>query len=166
MKMMIACALGVAFVAALGLGLGCNSSSYDNSPPPQNPSLDGKTYTEKYTCNEIFGAPPLSCPDLNVTDVINFQSTGGNTFEGRDVPDTGYVYTGTLSGTTLTWTATSPLGYTESGTWTFSASFDSFSGSSHYEDAAVPPSYSGDCNTNGVLAPGTPSDPPLPSGCP
>ena len=157
-------AMGLAFVAALALGLGCDSST--ETPPPRF-ILDGKIYTEKFTCNET-SAPgaPLTCPDLNQTDVIQFEYTGGTTFEVRNVPDTGFIYTGELVGMTFTWTATSPNGYTESGSWDFVSSGAEFTGSSHYV-ADAPGTYSGDCNTNGTLGTATvPADPPPPAGCP
>jgi hypothetical protein len=157
-------ALGLAFAAVVAVGYGCNSS--DSSTPPQSFSLDGMTYTEKYTCNETFtGGPPYSCPDLNATDVINFQSTGSNHYVGHDVPDTGFVYNGDLVGTVFTWSATSPDGYTESGTWTFTSNGDSFAGSSDYV-ADPPGAYSGHCNTTGTVGDmSTPPDPPAPTGC-
>jgi hypothetical protein len=159
-------AVWIAFLAALGLGYGCGGSSYRPGSGSAKLELDGKIYNEKYTCNEQFGGvPPVTCPDLNEVDEINFVSTGPNTFEVRDVPDNGYVLTGTLSGSSFVWTAISPLGYHESGTWTFSASGDTFTGSSHY--VADDNTYAGDCNENGLLGAGTtPPDPPMPNGCP
>ncbi len=82
--------------------------------------------------------------------MILFTSTAPGIYTGADVPDTGFVYNGTLSGTTFTWNAVSPLGYTETGIWTFSADGSTFSGSSHYV-ADPPGNYSGDCNETGVL---------------
>ena len=158
-------ALWIALVAALGMEYGCASPNA-NRPGSGKIELDGKTYKEKYTCNEQFGGvPPTTCPDLNKVDTIGFLSTGPNTFEVRDVPDNGYVLTGTLSGDTFIWSATSPLGYTETGTWIFSASADTFTGTSHY--VATDNTYAGDCNENGALGSGSiPPDPPLPTGCP
>jgi len=100
-KKKIACASWIAFVAALGLGYGCSSSDDPPSNVPQSFSLDGRTYTEKYTCNETFTGMPTECVDVAVSDVIVFTSTGGNNYTGEDVPDTGFVYTGTLNGTVL-----------------------------------------------------------------
>jgi hypothetical protein len=159
--------LWIAFTAALGLGYGCGGTDYNNGGSGSTPlALDGKTYGEKYTCNEQFGGvPPTTCPDLNEVDEIIFASTGPDTFEVRDVPDSGFVLTGTLSGNSFVWTATSPLGYTEAGTWTFASSGATFSGSSHY--VANDLTYAGDCNENGSLGAGTiPPNPPSPSGCP
>jgi hypothetical protein len=154
-------ALGIAFAAALGLGYGCGGNN-STSPPF---TLGGKTYTEKYTCNQTFTGTPVTCPDVNLTDTLLFQSTGPNTFVVHDVPDTGFVYNGTMVGQDFNWTATSPDGYTESGTWVFSVGSVTFSGSSHY--TANDGSYVGDCNTNGVIGTGTaPPNPPPPSGCP
>jgi len=155
----------IAFVAALGLGYGCGGSSRPGGSPAKI-ALDGKTYNEKYTCNEQFGGvPPTTCPDLNLVDEIIFASIAPNTFEVRDVPDSGYLLTGSLFGNDFVWTATSPLGYTESGTWTFSSDGSTFTGTSHYV-ANPPGNYAGDCNENGVLTPTVPADPPLPTGCP
>lgn len=151
----------IVFAAALGMGYGCGGAA----PQTARPTPAGKTYKEKYTCNEQFGGvPPTTCPDLNVVDEIAFQSTGPDTFDVRDVPDLGFLMTGTMSGNTFVWSATSPNGYTETGTWTFSADFTSFSGSSHY--VANDNSYAGDCNANGLQGSTVPADPPLPSGCP
>ena len=165
MKRIMAAGLWTVFVMSLALGYGCGGAS--PTAPRTGFTLGGKTYTEKYTCNEQFGGvPPTTCPDLNEVDVIIFQSTGANTVVGYDVPDTGYVYTGTRTGDVLNWTAISPLGYTEAGTWTFSPDGSTFSGTSHYV-ANAPGIYAGDCTTNGVLGSGsTPPDPPLPTGCP
>lgn len=161
MMMKVDRAFQIGFVAALALGYGCSSTT---TPPPTF-VLSGKSYIEKFSCNEQFGGPPLSCSDLNALDAINFQSLGGDNFEVRNVPDSGFVRTGTLTGNTFTWTATSLGGYTESGAWTFSESGGTFSGSSHYV-ADPPGNFSGDCNTNGFLGAGIPPDPPLPEGCP
>ncbi len=157
--------LWIAFVAALGMGYGCSDGNRPGSAPAKI-ELDGKTYGEKYTCNEQFGGvPPTTCPDLNEVDDIIFASTGPNTFEVRDVPDSGYVLTGTLSGTSFIWSATSPFGYSETGTWTFSTDGSTFTGSSRY--VADDLTYAGDCNENGLLGSGAiPPDPPLPTGCP
>jgi hypothetical protein len=154
----------LAFTVALGLAYGCGSST---TPGPVF-VLDGKTYTEKFTCNKTLTAGgPVTCPDLNATDVIQFQYVSGTTFVVHDVPDTGFLYTGTLSGMTFTWTATSAPAdaYTESGSWTFEASGATFSGSSHY--VADDGSFQGDCNVNGAIGTATvPPDPPSPAGCP
>ena len=158
-------ALVFVFVAVLGSAYGCGASNYSDPETPQDFSLDGATYTEKYTCNETFTGQPVACVDLAVSDVVTFQSTGTYTYVGHDVPDTGFVYNGTLIGTLFNWSATSPDGYTETGTWAFSANGDSFSGASHY--VADDLTYSGDCNETGVL--GTvdvPPDPPLVAACP
>jgi hypothetical protein len=124
--------------------------------------FDGARFTEVYSCNESFGGGPLSCPDLNESDVLVFTSTGGDDYEVRDHPDMGYVYTGTLTGDDFAWTGVSPNGYTEVGTWTFDAARTEFSGSSVY--TADDNSYAGDCNETGAAS-GTPPDPPAPTGC-
>jgi hypothetical protein len=154
----------MALVAALALACGCDSST---TPSPVF-VLDGKTYTEAFTCNRTpTGGGPVTCPDVNSTDVIQFQFVSGKTFVVHKVPDTGYVYTGNLTGMTFTWTAVSAPAdaYTESGSWTFMADGASFSGSSHY--VADDGSFQGDCNTNGAIGiTTTPPNPPSPAGCP
>ena len=154
------CALWIAFLAALAMGYGCGRAD----SPHQLSNLNGKTYTEKYTCNLTSSGSPTSCSDLNAIDHIIFHKTGTDTYEVRDVPDSGFIYNGTMVGDDFLWTATSPTGYTESGTWTFSARRDSFFGSSHY--VADDASYDGDCNANGLLGSATPPDPPFPASCP
>jgi uncharacterized protein YgiB involved in biofilm formation len=149
----------IVFAATLLLGYGCSDDERH-----QLFDLDGDIYTETFSCNQTFTGQQTTCPDLNETDRIQFERTGPNTFEVRDVPDTGFVINGTLVGLVFTWNATSPNGYTESGTWTFSQSGGSFSGPSHY--VANNGSYTGDCNTNGDIGLSTPPDPPRPAGCP
>jgi len=164
MKPKATCVSWIAFVAALGLGCGCSSSDNNSTPPPTF-NLDGRTYTEKYTCNQTFTGMSATCADLNVSDVIAFQITGPYTYVGHDVPDTGFVYNGTLIGTLFNWSATSPNGYSETGTWAFSGNGDSFSGASHY--IANDGTYDGDCNETGVFGTGTvPPNPPLVFACP
>lgn len=155
----IQCAVLIAFVAAVLVGYGCSRDDRHELF-----DLDGKIYTEKFTCNKTFTGQSPVCPDFNETDQIQFQRTGSSTFVARNVPDTGFVIDGTLFGVAFHWSAASPNGYTESGTWTFSSSGGSFSGASHY--VADDNSYSGDCNTNGLRGYNTPPDPPAPAGCP
>jgi hypothetical protein len=149
------------FLVVLAIGVGCGG----NSPEPrQSFKVAGKTYTEKYTCSQQFTGEAPFCADLNAVDTIQFFSVGTNSYEVKDVPDTGFLYVGSFVERDFIWTATSPDGYTESGTWTFDARGNSFSGSSSY--TANDGSYSGECNTNGVLAPSVPSDPPVLGACP
>jgi len=151
----------LAFFVCLVVGVGCSTSDDRHDTF----SLAGKVYSEKFTCNEVFaGSPTLSCPDLNDIDQIAFMQTSGNNYEVRDVPDSGFVMNGTMTGLTFQWTATSPNGYTETGTWTFSNGGGSFSGPSHY--VADDASYSGDCHENGAIGIATPPDPPMPAGGP
>ncbi len=151
----------IAFVAAVLLGHGCSS----NDERHEFFDLSGAIYAEKFTCNQTPAGQPTTCSDLNEVDRLQFERDGFNTFEVRNVPDTGFVIHGTLIGLGFHWNATSPNGYTESGTWTFSRSGGSFSGPSHY--VANNGSYSGDCNTNGDIGLlTTPPAPPYPAGCP
>ena len=153
------------FLALLVVGVGCTNSDDTTTTTPTF-AVDGKSYIEKYTCNEVFPpSPTLTCPDLAVQDTIQLTLITGNQYEGRDVPDTGYVYNGTFSGQVFTWTAVDPINsYTESGVWTFDAAGNFFTGSSTY--TANDGSFTGNCNETGALAPIVPSDPPLVSGCP
>ena len=151
-------------IAALGLGailmagFGCGSNGNKTTvAPPGAVDINGFTFNEIFTCNETFtGAAPV-CADNQVADVIQFTSTGASTYEGRDVPDTGFIYTGTMSGLVLRWTAVSPNGYTESGSWTFAADGSTFSGSSTY--TATNGSYTGRCNSTGARPPAFPAPP-------
>jgi len=148
------------FAAAVVAGIGC---SHDDERH-QSFDLDGDIYTEKFSCNQTFTGQPTTCPDFNQTDQIQFQQAGSNTWQVKNVPDTGFVITGSFSGLDFHWTATSPNGYTESGTWTFSSNGNTFAGPSHY--VANDNSYTGDCNTNGDIGLGSVPDPPAPIGCP
>lgn len=144
---------------------GCGSSNKSTVAPPPGVDLDGFVFNEVYSCSQTpAGGPPAFCADDQAADTIQFFKTGSNTYQVRDVPDTGFLYTGTLAGLVFSWNATSPNGYTESGTWTFTASGESFSGSSHY--VANDNSYSGNCTTNGAKAPATPPAAPPIGTCP
>lgn len=153
-------AAGVLFAAAVLAGFGCS----DDDERHQFFDLDGDVYTEKFSCNQLRTGLPTTCPDFNESQQIQFNQTGSNSWRAEDVPDTGYVITGSFSGLDFHWTATSPNGYTESGTWTFSSNGNTFSGPSHY--VANDLSYSGDCNANGDIGVGSVPDPPAPTGCP
>ena len=155
------CAVLIAFVTAVLIGQGCST----NDERHEAFDLGGKFFTEKFSCNETPTGQPTFCSDLNEVDQLQFERDGFNTFEVRNFPDTGFVIHGTLIGLAFHWNATSPNGYTESGTWTFSPGGGSFSGPSHF--VANSGSYRGDCNTNGDIGLlGTPPAPPLPAGCP
>jgi len=151
----------IVFMSALLFGYGC--STHDERH--EFFDLSGAIYTEKFTCNQTPTGLPTTCSDRNEVNRIQFERDGFNSFEVRTVPDTGFVIHGRLIGLAFPWNATSPNGYAESGTWTFSPGGGSFSGPSHY--VANDGSYSGDCNTNGDIgALSTPPDPPDPPGCP
>ena len=114
-------------------------------------------------CDGSDGGGPRYCADFNESDSIRFTHTGGGEYEVRDVPDTGFVYNGTLDCNVFDWDALSPGEYTESGVWTFSSDLESFSGSSTYT-SITPGHYEGDCNATGAEAPATPPiPPPLPA---
>lgn len=153
-KPLVGCGMGLAAMLELACGSSANKSTV---APPGAVDINGFTYTEIYTCNETHTGSATVCADNQVSDVIEFTSTGASTYVGRDVPDTGFVYTATMSGLVLTWSAVSPDGYTETGTWTFSADGSTFSGSSNY--VADDATYNGRCNTNGAKVPGVPPAP-------
>ena len=113
--------------------------------------------------SQAFTGQPEFCADLNVTDDIRFTETTADAFTVLDVPDSGFVLQGNLVGTVFTWTAVSPNGYTEAGSWTFTSDLSSFAGSSHY--VADDGTYAGDCNETGVQS-GVPPDPPTIGACP
>ena len=148
------------FAAAVLAGVGCS----DDDDRHEFFELDEDIYTIKFSCNQTPTGQPTICSDFNESQQIQFELLSSNTYEARDVPDTGYVLTGSFSGFDFNWTATSPNGYTESGTWTFSSDGNTFSGPSHYE--ADNGAYVGDCNTNGDVGVGSVPDPPAPTGCP
>ena len=152
------------FTIALAAGFGCSNNGSDMPGSGNQFQVDGKSYNEIFTCSQQFTGGAPFCADLNASDTINFHLTGGGVYEVRDVPDTGFVYMGTFSGTVFTWTATSPDGYTESGSWTFNLTATSFTGSSTY--VANDNSYTGECNTNGSIAPHTPPNPAPIGACP
>ena len=151
-------ALLIVFVAAVLVGYGCS-----NDERHEFLDLGGTIYTETFTCDQTLTGQPTFCAGTE-TDRIQFERTGLNRYQVRNVPDTGFVINGTVFGLDFRWNATSTSGYTESGTWTFSPSGNTFSGPSHY--VANDGSYSGDCNTNGDIGLSTPPDPPPPAGCP
>jgi hypothetical protein len=153
-------AVGLAVAAA-----GCTSGGDDagDDEVDTGRDLDGVHFTEKYSCNETFVGQPAACSEIDAVDELAFVASGGG-YEVRDVPDTGFVYTGSFRGDDFEWTATSPDGYTESGSWSFDDARTEFAGSSHYVAGDL--TYEGDCNATGVEGVGTPPSPPLPLGCP
>jgi len=144
--------------------LACNDSHKASPTTPPAVELDGFIFNEAYTCSQAFGSDAPFCADNQATGQIQFTKTGSGTYQVRDVPDSGFIYNGTLSGLTFTWTAVSPNGYTESGTWTFAADGQSFAGTSHY--VADDQAYTGDCNATGARAPATPPAPGPIGACP
>lgn len=152
------CVYAALFATAL-VGFGCNN----DDDTPVVPILDGRTYTEMYKCSQTFTGGDPFCADDNATDSLAFNHVSGNTYEVRDVPDTGFAYTGTLSGQTFTWTADSPDGYTEAGVWVFSSDFSTFEGASEY--VADNATYAGECTTTGAEDPATPAEPPAIGAC-
>lgn len=159
-KLLVGWVVGLAAMLGLACGTSGNKATV---APPGAVDINGFTYTEIYTCNQTRSGSGTVCADNQVSDVIQFTSTGPNTYQGRDVPDTGFTYSGTMSGLVLTWSAVSPDGYTETGTWTFSADGSTFSGSSNY--VADDGTYNGRCNTNGAKVPGVPPAPAPVSPC-
>ncbi|HEY2772605.1 MAG TPA: hypothetical protein VGK20_01005 [Candidatus Binatia bacterium] len=118
---------------------------------PAVTGLEKLVFNETFTCNERDFGGQAFCADLDSTDSFQFTYKGSGHYEARDVPDTGFVYTGTLACRTFSWHATSPDGYSESGSWKFAADLHSFFGSSFY--VANDNSYSGACNETGVKSP-------------
>ena len=151
--------VGFGLGAALIVGPACGGDGGNKTTfaPPGAVDINGFTYNEIFTCNETPAGGAAVCAENQAADVIQFTATGSSTHEGRDVPDTGFVYTGTMSGLVLTWTAVSPNGYTESGSWTFAADGSTFSGASTY--TANDASYTGHCNETGARAPAIPAAP-------
>jgi uncharacterized repeat protein (TIGR01451 family) len=130
-------------------GAGCLASN----------ALHNKVFTEIYDCRQTFTGGMPFCAEEDEEDDVKFTHTGSGNYQVRDEPDTGFLYSGTLSCLTFNWTAVSPNGYTESGTWTFDSAGTSFSGPSSY--AATNGSYAGNCSINGALVPNVPPAPSL-----
>jgi hypothetical protein len=154
------------FALALLAGiLGCSQKADKATPlAPPAVEVDGFVYNEIYTCSQTFGNGAPFCADNRSGGKIQFTKTGTGTYRVRDVPDTGFVYNGTLSGLVFAWTAISPDGYTENGTWTFSSDGLGFAGISHY--IADDNSYNGDCSTTGAKDPALPPAPAPIGACP
>jgi hypothetical protein len=131
---------------------------------PQPDALNERIYKEIYTCAESSGGGARYCDVSNAEDSIRFEHVSGGEYEVRDVPDTGFVYNGTLTCRTFDWTALSPGDYTEAGTWTFAPDLESFAGSSTY--VALDDSYEGECNTTGAKDPNSPPNPTPVPPCP
>jgi hypothetical protein len=144
----------------------CGSATTTTTIPgcPAPDGLDGRSFNEIYTCIQSFGGDEPFCADSNEGDTILFTHIGGGSYEIRDVPDTGFLYEGTIGCTTFTWVAQYPGEYTEQGTGEFSSDLESFSGSSIY--VADDFSYSGSCNETGAEAPATPPNPTPIAPCP
>lgn len=155
------CVVALALFASL---LACKSNNKATPVAPPGVELDGFVFNEIFTCSQAFGSGTPFCADNQAPGQVRFAKTSPSTYQVRDVPDTGLVYNGTLGGLDFTWNAVSPDGYTETGTWTFSADGLGFSGTSHY--IANDNSYSGDCNTTGAKLPAVPPAPSPIGACP
>lgn len=132
--------------------------------PPSN-GLDGLEFKETYSCAERIGDDPAYCADDNTTITLHFEAQGGGgQYEVTEVPDSGYLKTGTLTCTTFVWSATQPGEYTETGTWVFSADLQSFAGSSTYE--GISQDYEGSCNITAAKSPNLPPEPTAVPPCP
>jgi hypothetical protein len=119
--------------------------------------LDGRVYTEKYTCAQTFEGEDTFCADQNVSETIVFDHLDNNVYQVREVPDTGFVLSGTLDCSVFVWDASSPGEYTENGVWAFFENGATFFGSSAY--VAEDLSYAGACNEEGAESPAVPPDP-------
>ncbi len=154
------------FAACLALAgaLGCSKSDKATPLAPPSVELDGLVFNQIYSCSESPASGVPFCADHQVLTQLQFTKTSSNTYRVRNVPDTGLVYNGTLSGAVYTWNAVSPNGYTETGSWSFTSDGASFAGISHY--IANDDSYSGDCSSTGARAPGLPPAPSPIGACP
>ena len=116
------------FGVLLVIGTGCDTTD-TTAVNTQYVQVDGKTFNEKFTCNESFDGPSTAPTSPQGPGPVHLVS--GTTYEVRDVPDTGFrVHRKLQPGWSSTCTATSPDGYTAAGLWTFGTSGNSFSGSS------------------------------------
>jgi hypothetical protein len=128
--------------------------------------LGGRAYNQWYICNYATGEVP-TCSD-NAQEPLIFTRVGATSvYQGRSSPETSFVYSGTLdpASRTYAWTATSPGQYTEAGTWTFSADWQTFAGDSNYSSVAgVSPAYHGYCAETGAAGGAVPAHPgPVPA---
>jgi hypothetical protein len=149
----------------IGLAAGGAACGGDSPTPGTLRDLDGLVFNHAYKCSQTDPPPKGAwCADPSGMEKIVFKSSGANSYDVRDVPDHGFQMSGTVSGLTLTWTATSPNGYSEGGSWTFSADGSTFAGHSTYH--ALDLSYSGACEGTGAVDPGTPATPASVGECP
>ncbi len=156
--------IGTLVAVALLAGLPACSKNNKSTPlAPPAVELDGLVFNEILTCNQTPATGGTFCADNQVPAQLKFTKTSSNTYRIHDVPDTGVVFNGTLSGLEFTWNAANPLGYTETGTWTFASDGASFAGISHY--VANDDSYSGDCSATGAKDPARPPAPTPVSPC-
>jgi len=149
------------FLVLLGIGAGCNDDDNNND---DNFTVANKVYNEVFNCSQTPTGSAAFCADVNSTDQIQFTHMGGGNFEVRDVPDTGFVAVGTFSGRTFNFTATSPAGFTEAGSWQFNSSGNAFTGGSTYD--ADNGSYVGECTVNGAVVPNVPPNADPIGACP
>ena len=135
---------------------GCGDDGGDGSGPgPDGPSIVG-TYTERYNCDE-----DGSCADMDESARITITEGAGPGQYDFEEPGGAWSGSGTLSGTTFTWTASEPE-YTETGTWIFNEDLDAFSKTSDYTYNA---GGGGTCTGEAVKM-GNPPAPAAIGGCP
>jgi hypothetical protein len=141
------------FLVVLAIGVGCNDDDDDNGG---NFVVADKVYNQAFNCSQTPTGGTAFCADANATGQVQITNLGGGNWEVREVPDSGFVATGTWTGRTFNFTATNPAGFTETGSWSFSESGNSFSGSSSY--VADNNAFTGECTIHGAVVPNIPPD--------
>jgi hypothetical protein len=153
----------VALAFLLAIAVGCDTSS--DSKPSLVPDRDGVVFNHLYKCSQVGPSSTTEwCADPAGSEQIRFVKTGANTYSVEDVPASGWQQIGTVSGLNFHWHADSPNGYTETGTWTFSADGLTFEGDSSY--VADSGAYHGICTGTGAVDPATPATPAAIGECP
>lgn len=156
------------FVALFGLAplaVGCGGSG-GGVGGPLDASVAPTSYHHRYKCNQVGPAPMNTwCADPNGAEQIAFVRVDAGVYEVHQVPDDPTrVATGSFAGQVFTWTYPSPSGYEETGSYTFSADFRTFTGTSSY--IATDLSYTGSCTATGTVSPGTAAAPTAIGACP
>ena len=155
-----ACLTGGLLVLS-SIGIGCHNNNDDNGT---RFSVANKTYNQVENCSQTPSGSAAFCAQANTQTQLTFTNLGGGQWQAMNVPDSGFLAVGTFTGRTFTYTATSPTGFTETGTFIFNANGNQYSGSSTY--TADNNAFTGECNFNGAVSPNVPSDATPIGACP
>lgn len=157
--------LVVTFVGLATSTAGCGGTG-NGGGGPLDASVAPTSYQHRYKCNQV-GPTPMGawCADPNGSEQITFVRVDAGVYEVHQVPhDPSRVATGSFAGQVFNWTYPSPSGYEETGSYTFSADFRTFTGTSSY--IATDLSYAGSCTATGAVSPGAAGTPAAVGTCP